>query len=184
MNVARLRRMTADEYASWSQQQATARYELIDGQVVQMNAERMGHMRAKSRIANALQNALSGSVFEGETCWDGMAVKIDAHTVHEPDAMLRLGTRLSDDEIFVTDPVVVVDVLSPSTGPIDSGRKLTNYFLLDSVQHYLVVDTVKRLVLHYVRGGDGAPIMRPPVSAGAVQLDPPGLSISIAEIFE
>lgn len=74
--------------------------------------------------------------------------------------------------------------MSPSTGPIDTGRKLTNYFTLVSVQHYLVVDTVKQLVLDNVRGSDGQPVMRSPISSGAIALDPPGLSITIDEIFE
>lgn len=77
MNIANVKRMTVDEYVVWSRRQFSGRYELIEGQVIQMNAERMGHMRAKSRIANALDRALNVTGLAGETCWDGMAVRID-----------------------------------------------------------------------------------------------------------
>ena len=184
MNVPNLKRMTAEDYAQWAMRQDTGRFELIDGMVVQMNPERLVHVRVKTRISKALERALAKANLAGEVLWDGMALRIGDKTVHEPDAMLRLGEPLSGETILVTDPVIVVEVLSPSTGPIDTGRKLSNYFLLETVQHYLVVDTTKRLVLHYVRGTDGLPIMRAPISTGDVVLDPPGLSISIAEIFE
>ena len=184
MNVPNLKRMTAEDYAQWAERQDTGRFELIDGIVVQMNAERADHAQIKLNIALALRQRLKVLSIAGQVFGDGMAVRIADRIVHEPDAMLRLGQRLPGETILVTDPVIVVEVLSPSTGPIDTGRKLTNYFLLETVQHYLVVDTTKRLVLHYVRGTDGLPIMRAPISAGDVILDPPGLSISIAEIFE
>ena len=184
MNVPNLKRMTAEDYALWAERQDTGRFELIDGLVVQMNAETATHARVKLRIAMALHEAITKAQIQGEAYGDGMAVRIADRIVHEPDAMLRLGPRLPGHTILVTDPLIVVEVLSPSTGPIDTGRKLTNYFLLETVQHYLVVDTTKRLVLHYVRGSDGQPIMRAPISSGDVALDPPGLSISIDEIFE
>lgn len=184
MNVPNLKRMTAEEYALWAERQDTGRFELIDGIVVQMNAETVTHVRIKMRIAFALQRALSASGVQGEVLGDGVAVRIADRLVHEPDAMLRLGAPLPGDTLLVTDPVIVVEVLSPSTGPIDTGRKLTNYFLLETVQHYLVVDTAKRLVLHYVRGPDGLPIMRAPISTGDIALDPPGISISVADVFE
>lgn len=184
MNIPNLKRMTAEDYALWAKRQETGRFELIDGMVVQMNAERSDHAQIKLNIAMALKQSLKSSGIAGTVYGDGMAVRISERIVHEPDAMVRLGTRLPGHAVFVTDPVIVVEVLSPSTGPIDTGHKLTNYFLLDTVQHYLIVDTTKQLVLHYIRGADRLPNMRSPVSAGEVVLDPPGLSISIAEIFE
>lgn len=184
MNVPHLKRMTAEEYAQWAERQDTGRFELVDGMVVQMNAETASHAKVKLNVAFALRQQLKAQSVAGEVFGDGMAVRIADRIVHEPDAMLRLGSRLPGDTILVTDPVIVVEVLSPSTGPIDTSRKLTNYFLLDTVQHYLVVDTTKRLVLHYVRGPDGAPIMHAPKTAGDIVLDPPGLSLSLNEIFE
>jgi Uma2 family endonuclease len=182
MNVSHLKRMTADEFVLWAERRETERYELIDGMVVQMNAERVIHARVKLELALALKAAFVQAGLQGDVFGDGMAVRIDDATVHEPDAQVRCGAPLADDTIVVTDSMIVAEVLSPSTGPIDSGAKLLNYFNLPSVQHYLVVDTTKRTVLHYTRGPDGAPVMRT-VSQGYLRLDPPGLTIAIADIF-
>lgn len=184
MNVSNLKRMTADEYALWAERQETGRFELIDGMVVQMNAETAAHAKVKLNIAVALKLRLKASTLEGTVFGDGMAVRIADAVVHEPDVMLRLGPKVPGHTVLITDPVIVVEVLSPSTGPIDTTVKLTNYFLVETVQHYLVVDTTKQLVLHYIRGDGGQPVMRPPISDGTITLDPPGLSITISEIFD
>jgi Uma2 family endonuclease len=43
-------------------------------------------------------------------------------------------------------------VLSPSTAAIDHGLKLTAYFSLPSVEHYLILDPDRRVVIHHKRG--------------------------------
>jgi Uma2 family endonuclease len=182
MNVPHLKRMTADEFVAWAERQARGRYELIDGMVVQMNPERLVHADVKLNLAVALRAAFKLAGLEGHVLGDGMAVRINETTVHEPDALVRCGAPLPDDTIILTDPIIVAEVLSPSTGPVDTGVKLLNYFTVPSVQHYLVVNTAKRTVLHYARGPDGQPTLRT-VSDGDLRLDPPGLTISIAEIF-
>ncbi len=184
MNIPNLKRMTAEEYVLWAQRQETGRYELIDGLVIEMNAETSGHARVKLNVAFAFKQWLRASSADGEVFGDGMAVRIAERVVHEPDAMLRLGEPLPGDAVVVTDPVIVVEVLSPSTGPIDTGLKLANYFTLESVQHYLVINTVKRVVQHFVRDRDGKPVMRPLIDEGAIDLNPPGLTLTLDEIFE
>jgi Uma2 family endonuclease len=183
MNVAHHKRMTAEAFVAWAMRQERGRYELIDGAVVQMNAERLVHADVKLNLAIALRAAFKFAGLEGKVLGDGMAVQIDETTVHEPDALVRLGAPLPADTTILTDPIIVCEVLSPSTGPVDTGLKLLNYFTLPSVEHYLVVNTSKRTVLHYTRGRDGQPTLRT-VSEGELRLDPPGLTISVAEIFD
>jgi Uma2 family endonuclease len=155
MNVAHQKRMTADEFVAWAMRQELGRYELIDGAVVQMNPERLVHARVKLKLALALRAAFDRTGLQGDVLGDGMAVRISETTVHEPDALVRCGPPLADETTLVTDPVVVCEVLSPSTGPVDTGLKLLNYFSIPSVEHYLVVNTSNRVVLHYARGDDG-----------------------------
>lgn len=79
-------------------------------------------------------------------------------------------------------PIVVVEVLSPSTRRIDASAKLAGYFRLRSVAHYLIIDPMKPLVLHHARGS-GETILTRVVTQGAIELDPPGLAIAIADIY-
>jgi Uma2 family endonuclease len=177
-----LKHMTAEEFAAWAERQPLGRFELIDGVVVQMNSETSRHAIVKLNVAIALRTALAASGLVGQVFGDGMAVKIAGRTVHEPDSLLRLGPPLADETILVLDPVIVVEVLSPSTGPVDTGTKLVNYFKVPSIAHYLVVNTKKQVVLHYFRGANGQPELTV-IEAGDVALDPPGLTIKLADLF-
>jgi Uma2 family endonuclease len=51
----------------------------------------------------------------GEALPDGMMVKIDEHTAYQPDAVVHCDQPLPDDAIIVPAPVIVVEVLSPTT---------------------------------------------------------------------
>ena len=46
---------------------------------------------------------------------DGMAVRIDGSTVYEPDASVRCGPRLPNEDVQFADPVIVVEVISLSS---------------------------------------------------------------------
>lgn len=182
------RRMTADEYLAWSEG-AEGRWELVDGEVVAQASERLAHVRVKSEAFVALRRAIRAQGLDCEAFADGAAVRIDAATVFEPDALLRCGPRLPGDALEVPDPVAVVEVLSPSTRAVDVGRKLERYFALPSLWHYLVLDPEGRSVVHHRRGEGGAVETRvlragdPGEEGAALVLDPPGLRLGCGEMF-
>ena len=62
-----------------------------------------------------------------------------------------------------------------------AARKLADYFRLDSVAHYLVVDLSRRLVLHYRRQVDQIVVQI--VKEGRITLDPPGFDIAVDEMM-
>ncbi len=169
--------MTADEFIAWAMERPHGeRYELAGGEIVGMAPERAAHARVKLLIARRLADAVEAAGLPCEVYTDGMAVAVDADTVYEPDAMLRCGARLPDDAIKATDPMLVVEVLSPSTRARDAGAKLEDYFRLPSVEHYLIVKTENRTVIHHRRELSGA-IATTIIRDGPVQLDPPGIAL-------
>ena len=89
---------------------------------------------------------------------------------------------LADDALIVPAPVFVVEVLSPTTKAHDAGAKLADYFRLPSVRHYLLVRTERPTVIHHRRSDDGSIATRV-VTAGALALDPPGLTLELAQIY-
>jgi Uma2 family endonuclease len=175
-------RMTADEFLAWAMEQPTGRYELFHGEVVAMAPERARHVRAKARAWRALDEAARGLGPQCEALADGMVVRIDETTIFEPDASLRCGDRLDGAATEFSDPVVVVEVLSPATRGVDTGGKFAAYFRLPSVRHYLIVDAEKRTVVHHARGDDGR-ILSTIATEGALALDPPGLAVVVADLF-
>ena len=182
MDAAATDRMTADEFIAWAMQQPEGkRYELADGRIYPMAPERIGHARVKGEVYANLREAIKRAGLQCEVFPDGMAVRVDEHTVYEPDAAIRCGKPLANDVIEYNNPVVVVEVLSPSTQAIDTGDKLVNYFRLPSLRHYLVVDIGKRVITHYCWTGPDH--IATAIVSGELILDPPGLELNVASFF-
>jgi Uma2 family endonuclease len=170
--------MTSDEFIAWAMEQPEGqRYELSAGRVVSMAPERSVHALAKFRMARRLEEAVERDGLACTVYPDGMAVEIDATTTYEPDALVRCGPAVPPDTIKLTDPVIVVEVLAPSTRARDHGDKLIDYFRLPSVQHYLIVRTEDHAIIHHTRNADGS-IPARIVREGVLRLDPPGLAVT------
>ncbi len=181
MSVQPKPRMTVDEFLAWAEEQP-GRYELVDGEVFAMSPERVGHARTKYRVQSALQRAIARSGLACEMLPDGITVRVDDSTAYEPDALVQCGDPMSDESVEATAPIIVVEVVSPSSRSIDTNRKLSGYFRVPSIMHYLVVDPAAPIVIHHRRGDDGTIATRI-VATGSLDLDPPGLSLAVAELF-
>lgn len=173
--------MTADEFLRWAEGAERRRSELFRGEIVAMAPERAEHGRAKAHIWRALADAIARANAGCEAFVDSLGVAVDEHTVYEPDVLVNCGAPVPRDSLLAPAPVIVVEVISPSSRSLDTNVKLSDYFRLHSVAHYLVVDTGRRLVLHYARR-DGE-IAVTFVKDGVIALDPPGLSLALADIF-
>lgn len=174
--------LTADAFFAWAAEQPRGRFELADGEIVAMAPERVAHARAKLDAVIALRSALAAGKLECEALTDGVSVRIDARTVYEPDALVRCGLRTPGEAMEVSDPIIVVEVVSPSSRGVDTGAKLAGYFALASVRHYLVIDTGARVVIHHRRDEAGA-INSQILREGQITLDPPGIAIEVGHIF-
>lgn len=183
MSEPAARRMTAHEFVDWAMQQPEGhRYELVAGEVVAMAPERSVHALTKARVWRALDAAIATAGVRCTAYPDGMTVEVDQATIYEPDALVRCGDPLPDDAVVVRDPVIVVEVLSPTSRARDTGAKLEDYVRLASVRHYLIVSTVRRSVIHHERMPSGE-IRTRILHDGDLLLDPPGLSLRIADCF-
>ena len=111
-----------------------------------------------------------------------MTVRLDEHNGAEPDALVHCGERVDDDAVEVPSPVIVVEVVSPSSVGRDSNAKLGAYFGVPSIRHCLVVEARARRVVHYRRDARGEPTVD---LAGAeiLVLDPPGLELRLDALF-
>ena len=174
-------KLTVDEFMAWAATQP-GRYELYSGTVYAMAPERAGHADAKFAVQTELKRAIGASSLPCHMLPDGMTVRVDTDTAHEPDALVYCGPKAPADAIEITNPLIVVEVLSPSTRHIDAAAKLAGYFRLPSVQHYLIVDPEGPPVIHH-RRQSGETILTRIVSSGAIDLAPPGMTIDIAKFF-
>jgi Uma2 family endonuclease len=182
MASAPLKRMTVDEFLAWAETQPGRRFELVHGQPVAMSPERARHAESKAEIYVALRVALRQAALPCHVLPDGMTVRVDDTTAFEPDVVVYCGPRIDGDEVEVRSPVIVVEVVSPSTQERDTGAKLAGYFQVPSVRHYLIVDPTARLIIHHGRQDD-ATILTRVHTDGAIDLTPPGLVLALADAF-
>ncbi len=183
MPAAAKLRMTADQFIAWAMQQPEGEhYELAAGEVVAMAPERAGHNRAKSRIHRALADAVAAGL-PCEAFPDGMAVRIGDDTVYVPDALVRCGPPVDDEAVAIGDPVIVVEVVSPSSRSRDTATKLADYFRLESLRHYLIVQASRGLLIHH-RRTEGGSIETAILRDGELRLDPPGLGFDLGGLFD
>lgn len=175
-------RMSREEYRRWAEQQPTGHFERIDGVVVAMAPERASHADRKALVWLALRQAVTAIGLPCHVYPDGMTVEVGDNDF-EPDVVLHCGERLPGDAIVVPDPLIVVEVLSPTTRGDDLTRKLVAYFRVPSVRHYLVFWADRPQVLHHRRQDDGERIETRVLTSGEILLDPPGITITVEGIY-
>jgi Uma2 family endonuclease len=174
--------MTREQFLAWVEQQSSGRFERIDGIVVAMAPERASHNLRKVSACLALRRAArEAKLTSCQVFGDGMAVQVE-DSDFEPDALLRCGPRLPGDARRVSDPLVLVEVLSPDSGTRDRATKLRAYFKLRSVHHYLIIWPDEPRIVHHARTPDDKLATQIFVS-GEIRLDPPGITITVEEFY-
>jgi Uma2 family endonuclease len=178
------RRLSTDEFLRWLENRAeTERWELIDGEPVRsMSPETVRHVELKRNVLESLRAGLRAADLPCRALGDGVAVRVDRHSYFQPDASVTCAEHVDPDAIEVPDPIVVVEVVSPGTRVRDQTVKLVDYFTVPSIQHYVLIETQRRLVLRHRRGGEGEVVTRF-VEDGRLQLDPPGIEVAIAALY-
>ena len=174
--------MKAEEFLTWGETQSEGRFELVDGEVVVMSPERARHNLVKLAVARALQKAASETGVEGVVFTNGIGIQTGPATIREPDASFQLGRDVDLDAMTISAPLIVVEVVSPSSANTDENEKLAEYFSVSSVVHYLVVWPKQMNCYHHKRIGQDK-VLTTIVREGTIEFDPPGLSIALRDIF-
>ena len=181
MNIQTPKLMTVDEYLIWAERHP-GRYELINGVVRQMAPETSDHAEAKYAAVTALKAAIKRAGIAAYAMPDGMTVRISKHVSFEPDALVYMAPKVSPNDVEIPNPIIIVEVGSPSTRGYDTGFKLPNYMSLPSVEHVLLVNATAKIIIHHKRAVGGG-VHSETISDGILKLDPPGLEIPVADFF-
>ncbi len=147
-----------------------------------MSPEGVGHAERKGAVYTASVTAIRARGLPCHALPDGATVRIDDMTAYEPDALVYCGEKLPPEALEVPNPIVIVEVLSPSTRRVDVSLKLIGYFRLPSVTHYLIVGPAQPSILHHARQASGHILTRI-VDDGSITLDPPGIEIALFDIY-
>lgn len=170
--------MTLDEFLAWERKQPE-RYEFADGVVIMMTGGSLDHSTIASNLRMALREHLRGTPclpFRGDA-----KVTVNGN-VRYPDLTVTCSPIAGRDDI-VPDPILVFEVVSPSTEHSDRGRKKLDYFATPSIQQYAIIEQDERLIDLYTRGCEGW--INEIVTGDAVlKLSSVGVEIALDAIYE
>ena len=130
----------------------TVRSEYVNGKIIGMSGSNWAHNLITGNIAAGLYTRLGNGgclAFANE-----MRVSIPSvKSYFYPDVGVVCDEPHFEDDVFDTllNPIVIVEVLSPSTEAYDRGDKFAHYRQLQSLQEYILVSQDKVRVDHYVR---------------------------------
>ena len=135
--VRQPKRMTFDEWLAF-EETTEERHELINGSIFAMSGSSDSH----NLIVGNLFLQIAGPLMDKCQTFQGMMkLKVDHGTDSDgyyPDIMVSCSP--SDRErLFRREPVLLIEVLSPSTERTDRGEKLLNYLQIRSLHEYLIV---------------------------------------------
>jgi Uma2 family endonuclease len=145
-------RLTPQEYLAF-ERRAGAKHEYADGELREMVGASLPHNLIACRISSLLDRDLAGRPFL--VCQSDLRVRVPGGPYYYPDVVVAPSPpRLEDEEAdTLLDPLVIAEVLSPSTEEYDRGEKLDGYRRIPSLTDYLLVSQDRVRVDHYRRSG-------------------------------
>lgn len=172
--------MSEDEFFDFVQDR-DEKWELVNGVPVMMAGANQRHQAIAANIFASLYDQLRGKPCRPTSADTG--VSTGQGTVRYPDVVIDCGKR-EDDSMFASEPVLVIEVLSPSTRSFDSHRKVLEYKSNPQVRYILLVDTNNAgCLLHYRQGDGWEEIMRDGPHS-MVDLPDIGVTIALDDIYE
>lgn len=165
------------------EEQGDTKHELVNGEIYAIAHGTPEHGRLAMRMGRLLGNALAGrpcEVFSSDVRVRVLATGLATY----PDVSVVCGRLEIDPENrnTVTNPVLIVEILSDSTEEYDRKDKFRHYRRLPSLRDYLLVDQHEMRVEHCMRNDDGTWTLREVTPPGAVRLSM-GVEIPVAEVY-
>jgi len=133
--------MTLEEFYAWDSGD-DLRYELIDGVVVAMTSPRNAHGKIVAKLARRVGEALDARPSCSVEAEVGILSVTRRNTCYQADLAVSC-TPQRDEGHELSDPLLIVEVLSPSTEDKDRKVKLVDYRLIPSVREVLLVDCTR-----------------------------------------
>jgi Uma2 family endonuclease len=177
--------MTVADFLAWSEDLPDeARYELVAGIPLRLMAPtNIRHARIQRNVSDALRAAITaaGRVCEVFDAGPGVAVGPDGDECRIPDVVVTCAPEIDETARLVPEPVIVIEVASPSTRLADINDKVEFYGGIPSVQHYLVLELDRRRAVYHGRGPSGG--LEPRIlRGGEIALDRPGIRLALDEL--
>lgn len=182
MQTAEQIRFSAAEFLDWEESQAE-KHEFVAGEVFAMTGARQDHVVVSLNIASALKQRLRGTPCRAYIA--DMKLRVEtADAFFYPDVMVSCHPGDLGNQQYISNPSLIVEVLSDSTADYDRGGKFVAYRKLESLKEYMIVDIDNRRVECFRRTADGDWLLHDYVGELDCELTSLALRIPMTEIFE
>ena len=145
-------RLTEAEYLALERAAVDVKSEFYDGEMFAMSGATRGHSRISTNLAIEFGNKLRGHRCQPFNA--DLRVKIETSGLYTyPDLSVVCGEdqHVDDEKDTLTNPTLIVEVLSPSTENYDRGRKFEHYRQIPSLKEYLLVSQDQPRIEQFIR---------------------------------
>lgn len=175
--------VTVEEYLA-QEQESDVRHEYVNGQIFAMSGATAAHNVIGGNLFALLHRHLRGSGCS--PFMTDMKVRVEtANSFYYPDIMVTC-EPFDGKSVFMRSPVIIAEVLSPSTKYIDRREKLIAYRQLESLHEYLIIHQTKQRIEVYRRDAAGQWELKVFGQMDVIEFNslPSALRIDVPEIYE
>lgn len=170
--------MTLDDFVAWEERQEL-RFEYDGIEARAMTGGTFAHSVIQANLITALGLALRGKPCRAI----GSELKVrTATSIRYPDALIVCSPAAAKST-FTTDPVVLFEILSPSSARLDLGAKNVEYQGLASLRRYVVLHQTQAAAEMFVRDADGEWTYAFLDAGGVLDMPEAGIVVPLAEIY-
>ena len=176
-----LEKRTLAEFLEWENARPD-RHEFYRGETFAMVGGTARHNRVIVNLTRRIDAHLDGTpcrVFA-----ENMKVQLADEGILYPDLMVACGGAGSGDEQVITNPKLVIEVLSPSTKGYDQRDKFILYRSLASLREYVLIDPDVRRVEVFTLADAGSWLLTDQTEAGALTLRTVDLALPFEQVFK
>ena len=160
------------------------RHEFHDGELFAMSGGTPGHAQLIQQVSFLLGASLQGKPCRPQS--SAQRILLPGGRAAYPDATVVCPPleRPPEDPDAITNPSVVVEVLSPSTEAFDRGAKFGFYRLVPSLRHVVFVRQDAWRIEHFRRMDDGSWRLTEHGPGESVDLDAVGASLPVDGVYD
>jgi Uma2 family endonuclease len=181
--LTKKKKYTSEEYLAL-EEKAEFRSEYDNGEIVAMSGGSLNHAQITANLGRNIGNKISEKCTALTT---DVKVRVESYQkFYYPDVLI-----ICDKPAFyqkrndtITNPVLIVEVLSKSTEANDRGEKMLAYRTLESLREYILVSQHKAIVEQYTKNADGNWIHKATIGLKSIVIfESVGVTLSLEEIY-
>jgi len=150
-----VKKMSPEEFLTF-ERASDEKHEYYDGTIVAMSGAKRAHNTICTNLNGLLWQHLKGK--DCESYSNDMRVFVPKTRLYAyPDIVVICGEPQFQDNVpdTLTNPLLLIEILSDSTEGYDRGLKFQNYRSIDSLKEYVLVVQLEARIEKYVKHGDG-----------------------------